>query len=307
MIVPNPLYPGARVALVAPSSAVAADRLGPAQDAVKALGLEPVPYPSCYATSRHGYFAADDVQRASDLQAAFADDSIDGVLCLRGGYGAHRLLPLLDLDAIARRPKLFAGYSDITALHTAFNQICGFVTFHAPMPASDYYQPVDELTMSRLRRCLFGFLGGPVENPAGRPLTALSPGSAMGRLCGGNLSLLAASLGTPWEIDTKGKLLFLEDVGEKVYRIDGMLTQLRNAGKFRDCAGVILGDWTDCPPEDPEQSLTLEEVFRELIVPAGKPVIAGLACGHSLPNLSLPLGAMAAMDADTGRLEVLPS
>lgn len=307
MIVPNPLYPGARVALVAPSSAVAADRLGPAQDAVKALGLEPVPYPSCYATSRHGYFAADDVQRASDLQAAFADDSIDGVLCLRGGYGAHRLLPLLDLDAIARRPKLFAGYSDITALHTAFNQICGFVTFHAPMPASDYYQPVDELTMSRLRRCLFGSLGGPVENPAGRPLTALSPGSAMGRLCGGNLSLLAASLGTPWEIDTKGKLLFLEDVGEKVYRIDGMLTQLRNAGKFRDCAGVILGDWTDCPPEDPERSLTLEEVFRELIVPAGKPVIAGLACGHSLPNLSLPLGTMAAMDADTGRLEVLPS
>lgn len=307
MIVPNPLYPGARVALVAPSSAVAADRLGPAQDAVKALGLEPVPYPSCYATSRHGYFAADDVQRASDLQAAFADDSIDGVLCLRGGYGAHRLLPLLDLDAIARRPKLFVGYSDITALHTAFNQSCGFVTFHAPMPASDYYQPVDELTMSGLRWCLFGSLTGPVENPAGRPLTALSPGSAMGRLCGGNLSLLAASLGTPWEIDTKGKLLFLEDVGEKVYRIDGMLTQLRNAGKFRDCAGVILGDWTDCPPEDPERSLTLEEVFRELIVPAGKPVMAGLACGHSLPNLSLPLGAMAAMDADTGRLEVLPS
>ncbi len=307
MIVPNPLYPGARVALVAPSSAVAADRLGPAQDAVKALGLEPVPYPSCYATSRHGYFAADDVQRASDLQAAFADDSIGGVLCLWGGYGAHRLLPLLDLDAIARRPKRFAGYSDITALHTAFNQICGFVTFHAPMPASDYYQPVDEFTMSRLRRCLFGSLAGPVENPAGRPLTALSPGSAMGRLCGGNLSLLAASLGTPWEIDTKGKLLFLEDVGEKVYRIDGMLTQLRNAGKFRDCAGVILGDWTDCPPEHPERSLTLEEVFRELIVPAGKPVLSGLACGHSLPNLSLPLGAMAAMDADTGRLEVLPS
>lgn len=307
MIVPNHLYPGARVALVNASSAVAADRLGPALDAVKALGLEPVPYPSCYATSRHGYFAADDAQRARDVQAAFADDTIAGVLCLRGGYGAHRILPLLDLDAIARRPKLFAGYSDVTALHTAFHQVCGFVTYHAPMPASDYYQPVDELTMSQLRRCLFGPLAGPVANPAGRPLTALSHGSAMGRLCGGNLSLLAASLGTPWEIDTKGKLLFLEDVGEKVYRIDGMLTQLRNAGKFRDCAGVILGEWTDCPPEDPERSLTLEEVFRELIVPAGKPVLSGLACGHTLPTLSLPLGAMAAMDADTGRLEVLPS
>lgn len=305
MITPNPLYPGARVALLAPSSAVEAQRLPAAVDAVKALGLEPVPYPSCYAASRHGYFAADDAQRAADLQAAFADDTIAGVLCLRGGYGAHRLLPLLDLDAIARRPKLFVGYSDITALHTAFNQVCGFVTFHAPMPAADYYKPVDEVTMSGLRRCLFGPLAGPVENPG--PLTALSHGSAMGRLCGGNLSLLAASLGTPWEIDTKGKLLFLEDVGEKVYRIDSMLTQLRNAGKFRDCAGVILGQWTDCPPEDPERSLTLEEVFRELIVPAGKPVLSGLSCGHSLPNLSLPLGAMAAMDADTGRLEVLPS
>ena len=306
MILPNHLYPGARVALVATSSAVAADQLGPALDAVKALGLEPVPYPSCYATSRHGYFAADDVQRASDLQAAFADDSIAGVLCLRGGYGAHRILPLLDLDAIARRPKLFAGYSDVTALHTAFNQVCGFVTFHAPMPASDYYRPVDECTMSQLRRCLFGPLAGPVENPHGQPLIPLAPGSAMGRLCGGNLSLLAASLGTPWEIDTRGKLLFLEDVGEKVYRIDGMLTQLRNAGKFQDCAGVILGAWTDCPPEDPERSLTLEEVFRELIVPAARPVLTGLACGHTLPTLSLPLGAMAAMDANTGRLEVLP-
>lgn len=305
MIIPNHLYPGARVALLATSSAVDPHRLGPALDAVRALGLEPVPYPSCYAAGRHGYLAADDAQRASDLQAAFADDSIAGVLCLRGGYGAHRILPLLDLDAIARRPKPFVGYSDVTALHTAFNQVCGFVTYHAPMPASDYYQPVDERTMSQLRRCLFGPLAGPVENPG--PLTALAPGSAMGRLCGGNLSLLAASLGTPWEIDTRGKLLFLEDVGEKVYRIDGMLTQLRNAGKFRDCAGVILGEWTDCPPEDPERSLTLEEVFQELIVPAGKPVLSGLACGHALPTLSLPLGAMAAMDADTGRLEVLPS
>ena len=306
MIVPNHLYPGARVALVAPSSAVEAQRLPAALDAVAALGLEPAPYPSCYAASRHGYFAADDAQRARDLQAAFADDAIAGVLCLRGGYGAHRILPLLDLDAIARRPKPFVGYSDVTALHTAFQQFCGFVTYHAPMPASDYCQPVDGLTMAGLRRCLFGPLAGPVENPAGQPLTALAPGSAMGRLCGGNLSLLAASLGTPWEIDTRGKLLFLEDVDEHIYRIDAMLTQLRNAGKFRDCAGVILGAWINCTPEDPERSLTLEEVFRELIVPAGRPVLSGLACGHTLPTLSLPLGAMAAMDADTGRLEVLP-
>ena len=302
MITPNPLYPGARVALLAPSSAVEAQRLPAAVGAVKALGLEPVPYPSCYAASRHGYFAADDAQRAADLQAAFADDTIAGVLCLRGGYGAHRLLPLLDLDAIARRPKLFVGYSDITALHTAFNQVCGFVTYHAPMPAADYYKPVDEVTMSGLRRCLFGSLTGPVENPG--PLTALSHGSAMGRLCGGNLSLLAASLGTPWEIDTRNKILFLEDVGEHIYRIDGMLTQLRNAGKFRDCAGILLGDWTDCTPEEAERTLTLHQLFRELILPAGVPVLANLPCGHSLPSMALPLGAVLSMDADSPALEL---
>ena len=306
MIAPNPLYPGARVALVAASSAVPADRLGPALEGVRALGLEPVPYLSCDAANRHGYFAADDARRAGDLQAAFADDAIDGVLCIRGGYGAHRLLPLLDLEAIARRPKPFAGYSDVTALHTVFNQMCGFVTFHTPMPSTEYYQPVDGFTMEQLRRCLFGPVTGALKNPAGQLLRPLAPGRAEGRLCGGNLSLLAASLGTPWEVDTRGKLLFLEDIGEKVYRVDAMLTQLRNAGKFRDCAGVLLGAWTDCPPEDPNASLTLEEVFRELIVPAGKPVLSGLACGHTLPTLSLPLGAMAAMDADGGRLEVLP-
>ena len=117
-------------------------------------------------------------------------------------------------------------------------------------------------------------------------------------LCGGNLSLLAASLGTPWEIDTKGKILFLEDIGEKTYRVDGMLTQLRNAGKFRDCAGIILGAWTDCPPEYPEKTLLLPEIFEQLIVPCGKPCICDVACGHILPTMSLPLGRNCCLDAD---------
>lgn len=306
MIVPNPLYPGARVALVSPASAVPPERLTPAVDAVRALGLEPIVYPSCYYVNRHGYFAADDAQRAKDIQDAFADDSIAGVLCARGGYGAHRLLPLLDLDAIARRPKPFLGYSDVTALHTAFNQVCGFLTWHTVMPTTEYYQDVGDYTMSCLRRALFGPVLGPLENPEGLPMTTLAPGSAAGELCGGNLSLLAAGLGTPWEVDTRGKLLFLEDIGERTYRIDGMLTQLRNAGKLDDCAGILLGAWTDCTPEDPERTLTLEEIFRELILPAGKPVLAGLACGHTIPSMSLPLGHRAAMDAGRKILEIIP-
>lgn len=307
MLIPNSLFPGARVALLCASSAVPPERLGPAVDAVRALGLEPVPYPSCYFTSRRGYLAAADAQRAKDLQDAFADDSISGVLCVRGGYGAHRILPLLDLDAIARTPKFFSGYSDATALHTAFNQTCGFVTYHTIMPSTEYYVPVDGYSMGYLRRALFGPLAGPLENPQGQPMTTLRGGSAAGVLCGGNLSLLAASLGTPWEVDARGKILFLEDIGEKTYRVDGMLTQLRNAGKFDDCAGVLLGAWTDCVPEYPDRTLTLTEIFDELIVPAGKPVLSGLACGHVLPTMSLPLGATVAMDADKKLLEVLPA
>ena len=300
---PKPLFPGARVALLSASGIVRAERLPQAADAVRSLGLEPVIYPSCRYENRHGYLAAGDRQRADDLNAAFADPSIDGILAIKGGYGAHRVLPLLDWDVIRANPKYFSGYSDVTALHTALNQVCGLVTYHTMMPATEYYEDVGEYSMDWLKRALFGGLQGRLENPEGQRLTTLVPGRAQGPLCGGNLSLLAASLGTPWEIDTRGKLLFLEDIGEKPRRIDAMLTQLRNAGKFADCAGVILGAWTDCPEE--EGDLPLEESFRELILPAGKPVLAGVPCGHVLPTWSLPLGARAVLDAGAGRLEVL--
>ena len=305
MIKPKPLFPGAKVALTCASSAVPAERLGPAVDAVAALGFEPVVYPSCVLENHHGYFAADDAQRAKDIQDAFADPSIDGVLSIRGGYGAHRILPLLDLEAIAKTPKYFSGYSDVTALHTAFNQTCGFVTYHTIMPSTEYYKEVDDYSMDYLRRALFGTLTGALENPADIPMTTLVSGKATGTLCGGNLSLLSASLGTPWEIDTRGKILFLEDIGEKTYRVDSMLTQLRNAGKFDDCAGVILGAWTDCPPENPERTLLLPEIFSELIVPAGKPTLMDVQCGHILPTMSLPLGETVTMDADAKTIEVL--
>lgn len=296
-----PLFPGARVALTAPASAVPDQWLQPALDFVRALDLEPVVYPSCYFANRHGYLAASDIQRASELNEVFADSAIDGVWCIRGGYGAHRLLPLLDLDVVRTHPKRFFGYSDITALHTVFNQACGLVTYHTVMPSTE--SGADGFTLAQLKRALFHSLAGPLDSP--QPMTTLVPGRASGILCGGNLSLLAASLGTPWEIDTRGKLLFLEDIGEKTYRIDAMLTQLRNAGKFSDCAGVILGAWTDCPPEYPEKTLELPEIFADLIVPAGRPAVMGLACGHTLPTLSLPLGARAELDADRLTLNVL--
>ena len=303
MLTPSSLYPGAKVALLCPSSSVPEDRLEPMVADIKALGLEPVVYPSCYYVNHHGIFAADDAQRAKDLQEAFADNTIQGILCIRGGYGANRILPLLNWRDIARHPKVFCGYSDVTALHIVLNQRCHMPTFHTPMPSTDYYAGADEFTMTYLRRALFGALTGPL--PMGETVETLQSGKARGVLCGGNLSLVRDSLGTPWEIDTRGKILFLEDVGEKTYRLDGMLTQLRNAGKFDDCAGILLGHWTDCPPEDPEKTLEIPEILREVVLPCGKPVLSGLCCGHSTPTMSLPLGRTVVMDADEKTLEAM--
>lgn len=300
MKVPKPLFPGARVALVAPASAVPEEKLQPALDYVRSFDLEPVVYPSCYFKNRDGYLAATDYQRAKDLNDAFADPSIDGIWCIRGGYGAHRLLPLLDSEMLQKNPKWFGGYSDVTALHTYFNQVCEFETYHCTMPSTEPFP--DEFTKKWLKKTLFGELNGLLDAPLESAPATLVSGMAEGILCGGNLSLLAASLGTPWEINTKGKILFLEDIGEKTYRIDSMLTQLRNAGKFDDCAGIILGAWTDCPPEYPEKTLLLPEIFRQLIVPAGKPAICDVACGHILPTLSLPLGRTCALNADAGMI-----
>ena len=296
----KPLFSGARVGLVAPATAVPEDALVPALDFVRSLGLEPVVYPSCYYKNRDGYLAATDAQRADDINRAFADPTIDGVWCIRGGYGAHRLLPLLDAKTIAKNPKWFGGYSDITALHTFLNQTCGMDTWHCTMPSTE--PDADEFTLSQLKKALFGELSGALPYPEDSQPATMVGGTAEGILCGGNLSLLTASLGTPWEIDTKNKILFLEDIDEKTYRVDGMLTQLRNAGKFADCAGIILGAWTNCVPEYPEKTLELPEIFVQLIAPAGKPTLTDVPCGHCLPTLALPLGRMCRMDADKGTI-----
>ena len=300
MFAPKPLFPGAKVALVAPASAVPENKLENALLLMKKLQLEPVLYPSCYFANRDGYLAATDAQRAKDIMDAFADPSIDGVWCIRGGYGGHRILPLQDKEIICKNRKWFGGYSDVTALHLFFNQECHMQTFHCTMPSTE--PNLDDYTLSYLKKELFGGLSGTMTYS--QEITTLVSGKAEGILCGGNLSLVAASLGTPWEIDTKGKILFLEDIGEKTYRVDSMLTQLRNAGKFGDCAGILLGAWTDCVPEYPEKTLLLPEIFRQLLVPAGKPILMDIPCGHCLPTLALPLGARVRMDADSKTITI---
>ena len=303
MLTPKPLFPGARVALIAPAGPVPPEKFGPAVRAVEELGLRPVVFESTRRS--HGYFAGSDRLRADDINSAFADPDIDGILCIRGGYGAQRLMTQIDFELIRNHPKYFSGYSDITALHIMINQRCGLVTYHTPMPSTELYDGADDYTLDSLKKVLFGEPLGELKNPANLPLKTLVGGCARGVLTGGNLSLVSSSLGTPYEIDTRDKILFLEDVDEEPYRIDGMINHLKTAGKFRDCAGILLGYWTNCKAEHPDRSLTLEQIFDQLIVPEHKPALMDLACGHSLPSLSLPLGKEIELNSISGKITVL--
>ena len=242
------------------------------------------------------------MQRAQDIMRAFESDAIDGIWCLRGGYGAHRILPLLDAAVIRKHRKWFGGYSDVTALHTFLNQKCGLETYHTIMPATDW--ALDAFSLESLKKALFGGLSGALDAPEGFAPKTLVPGMARGRCAAATSPCWRPPWARRGRSTRAGKILFLEDVNEKSYRVDSMLTQLRNGGKFDDCAGIILGHWTDCEPEDESCALTLEEIFEQLIVPAGKPAICGFACGHSMPTHALPLGRVCELDAAAGAVRI---
>jgi muramoyltetrapeptide carboxypeptidase len=210
---------------------------------------------------------------------------------------------------IASHPKIFVGFSDITALHIALLNRCNLVTFHGPMAASCWAgKQLDEFSRESLYRALMNVEpAGELANPPEYAKQTVNPGVAEGQLVGGNLMLITSSLGTPWEIDTKDRILFIEEVGERTYCVDRMLTQLRLAGKFDDCAGVVFGDFADCTIEYPEFGLTLEEIIRDVVVPCGKPIFTGLRCGHCTPKLTLPFGVKCRMDANECTLTVLES
>lgn len=294
---PKPLQKNDTIGLIGASSATPKEKLDSAIKSIEKLGFQVVVGESCY--SMHGYLSGTDDIRANDVNKMFADSSIDGIFCVRGGYGATRILDKLDYESIQNNPKVFAGYSDVTAFHIAFNQICNFVTFHAPMASTELNKTIDMHTRSSFIHAITSpDYSGEVQNPPGLKMKSLVEGSATGQLIGGNLSLVCATLGTPYEIDTKNKILFLEDVDEYTYRIDRMLTQLKLAGKLDDAAGIILGGWTNCGADNPEKSLTLEQVFNEILVPTGKPIITDVVCGHCLPTITLPLGAMVTMNTN---------
>ena len=304
---PKALAVGDTVGLVLPATgAQTRDEIAFAKDQLEAVGFKVVLGQHVY--DRYGYFAGRDRDRAADINAFFADDAIAGVVCYTGGWGSPRVLPYLDYDLIARKPKVLLGYSDITALLNAVHQRSGIVTFHGPVGGSTF----EPYTLDNFKRVVMTAApAGTLAQPSKRPnelidrmnrIVKLAPGKGSGRLAGGNLTLVASLMGTPYQVDSDGAILFLEDTHEEPYRIDRMLTQLAHGGMFDKVAGVIWGRCTDCTATG--TTFSIEEILRDRFGSLRVPAISGLSFGHIEQKLTLPIGVMATLDGDAGTLSL---
>lgn len=301
------LRQGDTVALVAPASAASEREIANSEFTLRGMGL--VPRTGANAGARSGYLAGTDAQRAADINAAFADETVKAIFAVRGGWGGARLLPLLDWEMIRRNPKLFVGYSDNTALHLAIAQKAGFPTLHSPNAAS----PWPRSSWESLWRLAFAgatpVLGGADEEPElaqGPQGRTIREGTAKGRLLGGNLTVLSTLMGTPWVPDFDGAILFLEDVNEAEYRIDRMLQQLQLAGALGRVSGVVFGRCRSCASDEPDYAgFTLDEVLDQHLAPLGIPAFVGSNIGHHRGQLALPHGAKVEIDAGARTIRLL--
>lgn len=284
------------MAVVAPSSPVDPRRLTRGLRAIRRMGLGVLEAPHLY--DRWGYLAGRDKDRAAALQEMFLRDEVKGIFCARGGYGAGRILPYLDFTLIRRHPKVFVGSSDVTVLHLALTQRAGFMTFHGPMVELDLTRRNNPLTHRSLRALL---LDGKVFEGtiAGRFLSRRGP--ITGELTGGNLSLVTFSLGTPFAIETKGKVLFLEEVNEEPYRIDRMLTHLKLAGKLKGIKGIVFGPMVACKPRARRASVSVSDVLARFAGEEDIPCFATFPSGHGRENVVLPMGGWITLEARGAR------
>ena len=302
MLLPKALKKGDAIGIIAPASPPNMKRLGKAIPFFTNLGLRVKLGRNIAEVS--GYLAGTDEERLADFHEMVADEEVKAIIFARGGYGTPRLVSSLDYDLIARHPKIIWGYSDITYLHVAIQQTTGLVTFHGPMPASDLASPsIDERTFASFLQ-----LWEPTSlqySESISPLEVLTKGEASGELVGGNLTLLTSTLGTPYEIDTAGKILFIEDLNEAPYRIDSMLNQLKLSGKLTEAAGVVVGSFTQIKANS-KPSYSLEEIFHHYLSGLSIPVMSGFEIGHCSPNIGIPLGVPATMNTQTKTLSMMP-
>jgi muramoyltetrapeptide carboxypeptidase len=307
-IKPRRIKPGDKIGITAPGGFITKKELQESVENIKALGFEPV-Y-SSKILNRYGYLAGSDKERADDLNEMFSRKDVAGIICARGGYGCARLLHLLDYGTISKNPKVLVGYSDITALLYAIYAKTGLVCFHGPVGISTF----NDFSVQYFRDVLLNpqqnlQMTGPVNDPAAVPLHTIKSGSATGELVGGNLSIVVSLIGTPYDINSDGKIIFLEEINEEPYRIDRMLTQMIQAGKFTNARGIALGVFRKCEPKDVDpafpKSLSLFEVLEDRLLDLGIPVLYGLSFGHITDKFTLPFGIRAGLDSFNKTLTLL--
>lgn len=295
---PPALRPGGRIGVVAPAGCVDTDSLAKGVDALQGDGFEVELSPGVRGTK--GYLAGDQRERAEDLSQFFKRRDIDAIFCARGGFGSIQLIPYLASDDSSWPAKIFVGYSDISVLLNWLLQTRGMVTFHGPMVAMDMARGLSPLS----RHHFWATLTGAKKQWTIELSDSIRRGKAEAEMIGGCLSVLVTTLGTPYEVQTSGRLLFLEDIGEKPYRIERMLTHLRMAGKLDGLAGLVFGDFAHC---EGEGGRDLRQIIGECFHDAPYPVVMGMPAGHGQENLALPFGVRMALDGDTSTLSLIES
>jgi muramoyltetrapeptide carboxypeptidase len=299
---PGALHPGDAIGIVAPAGPIVSrDALDKGIASLERLGFRTRFDERIFESWR--YLAGDDASRAGELMRYFDDPEIRAIISLRGGFGCSRLIPLLDEGRLRSRCKIFMGFSDLTTLHLYFRRRFGWVTIHGPMATSAVLGDLEGTQEDHIVRLWTDSTYRPVFSFP--QLETWHPGVGEGELIGGCLSLVVASLGTPYEIKTEGKILFLEDLGEPPYRIDRLLTQLRLAGKLTNLRGIILGTFGECEPLT--EGHTLEETLRERLAELELPILAKFPAGHGRENWAIPLGVKVRLDAGKRRIEFLES
>ncbi|WP_397539981.1 LD-carboxypeptidase [Rummeliibacillus pycnus] len=299
---PPRLQKGDTVGIIAPSSPPNIERLTKSLNFLEELGLR---YVLGKTVQLHNnYLAGTDEERAEDLQEMIEDPTIKAIFCASAGFGAARIADKIDYLLLEENPKIFWGFSDITFLHTAIGMFSDIVTFHGPTLSSIGRDDVTERT-----KHMFEQLFQPAEihyDESISPLTTICGGVARGEITGGNLTLIANSLGTKFEIDTKGKILLIEDIGLEPAQIDGLLNQLRQARKFEHVVGILIGDFTNADPREYQDSPSLNDLFESYFIDLNIPVVSGFKIGHCEPNVGIPLGVDVILDAEHKELAVLP-
>lgn len=301
---PHKIKPGDTVGLICPSSPVSRQRVDQCVKVIERLGYKVKPADNL-VENYGGYMAGTGEKRGQWVNEMFADPEVKAIFCIRGGDGSSRIMEYLNYDLIKNHPKMLVGFSDVTNLHLGITQNCDLITFHGPMVSSNLVDDFDEETRRSFYQAIEADAEYTFQNPKGFPLEVLQKGEGEGRLIGGNLSLLSASIGTPYEVNTEDKILFIEEVSEPLTKIEKWTYHLRNAGKLRQCKGILLGQFTGVANEDnPKYDVIscMEDILKGLEIP----VMYNVQSGHGRPMMTLPMGALCTMDTEKKEIRFIP-